>query len=245
MDKITLSPSKLNVFRECPRCFYDAEVLKIPRPRGIFPSLPGGMDLTLKSYFDRYRGENNLPFPLTGRIPGARLFPNQTQMQKMRFWRTAPRLVMADINVEVYGALDDLLVFNTQQGEKFSPFDHKTRGSAPKTDGVEYYGLQMDIYGLLLQANGFPIIPSAYLAYYWPAKVDIDNEHMELNIAGVPIIFAVEIKCLVIDLQRAGNTIREAVKVLRGSRPEPSETCEYCDLVRKKSAIHTQNKQIV
>jgi len=41
---IRLSPSTLNVFLECKKCFWLAQVKDIHRPRGIFPSLPGGMD---------------------------------------------------------------------------------------------------------------------------------------------------------------------------------------------------------
>ena len=55
---IRLSPSTLNLFLECPRCFWLHINKRIQRPRGIFPSLPGGMDLVIKDYFDcEYRGK--------------------------------------------------------------------------------------------------------------------------------------------------------------------------------------------
>ena len=50
-----LSPSQLGLFKECPRCFWMGKVKGIGRPRGIFPSLPGGMDNVIKPHFDRYR----------------------------------------------------------------------------------------------------------------------------------------------------------------------------------------------
>jgi hypothetical protein len=38
----------------------------VQRPRGIFPSLPGGMDIVIKKYFNKYRG--SLPPELSGKI---------------------------------------------------------------------------------------------------------------------------------------------------------------------------------
>jgi len=49
-SKIRLSPSSLNLFLECPRCFWLDKNKGIKRPRGIFPSLPSGMDSVIKKY---------------------------------------------------------------------------------------------------------------------------------------------------------------------------------------------------
>jgi len=43
-----LSPSALNLMKECPRCFWLAQHKVWKRPSGIFPSLPSGMDRILK-----------------------------------------------------------------------------------------------------------------------------------------------------------------------------------------------------
>ena len=51
--KIVLSPSALNLFLECAKCFWLEKNRGIHRPAGAFPSLPGGMDAVLKKYFDK------------------------------------------------------------------------------------------------------------------------------------------------------------------------------------------------
>ena len=51
-----LSASSLSVFKDCKRCFYLDKKMKAPRPRGIFSSLPGGIDGLLKKRLDEYRG---------------------------------------------------------------------------------------------------------------------------------------------------------------------------------------------
>ena len=69
MQSITsfkLSPSTLNVFLDCPRCFWLDKVKNIKRPRGIFPSLPSGMDRAIKVHFDSFRTKGILPPELKG-----------------------------------------------------------------------------------------------------------------------------------------------------------------------------------
>ena len=65
----SLSPSKLNLLNAngCERCFYLHNKLKLERPRGIFPSLPNGIDRVLKEYVDRYR--QGLPPCLEDKLP--------------------------------------------------------------------------------------------------------------------------------------------------------------------------------
>ena len=47
--QVYLSPSALNVFNDCPRCFWLDKNKRMKQPRGIFPSLPSGMDKVLKA----------------------------------------------------------------------------------------------------------------------------------------------------------------------------------------------------
>lgn len=56
-----LSPSSLNLFKECPRCFWLAQHKVWKRPEGIFPSLPSGMDGVLKIHFDNFMARGVLP----------------------------------------------------------------------------------------------------------------------------------------------------------------------------------------
>ncbi len=83
---IRLSPSKLNILTDCPRCFWDQEVRGVKRPRGPFPSLPGGIDRVVKDHCDAHRSAGTLPPPLVGRVCG-NLFPDQMQLDLWRNWR--------------------------------------------------------------------------------------------------------------------------------------------------------------
>ena len=51
-----LSPSALNLFKECPRCFWLTHHKVWKRPAGIFPSLPSGMERGLEQDYTDERG---------------------------------------------------------------------------------------------------------------------------------------------------------------------------------------------
>jgi hypothetical protein len=186
----------------------------IHRPRGIFPSLPGGMDLVIKDYFDKYREKDELPPELQGKIEG-KLLHDHVLLNKWRNWRTGLEYTDETLGVTLFGALDDCL----QIGNKFVPLDYKTRGSAPKEgDSQKYYGNQLDCYSLMLEENGHPVGQIGYLVYYYP-------EHVEEN--GT-VIFNVKPVELTIDPNRARQTLKNAIKLLSGPIPPHHTECEYC-----------------
>lgn len=219
---ISLSPSKLGIYRECTRCFYDANVLKIERPRGIFPSLPGGVDRVMKDYGDQYRGQMmpHLATKLTGTLWGT-----VEQMNKLRNWRSGLKanLTAHGKSVNVIGALDDLVL---EQDGTYSPFDTKTKGDVPKDDGSQYYQGQMDIYALFLKQANMTPSGKAYLDYWYPVVTGGDGS----------ITFKDQLYTLTADPGRAVKLIEDAVAVLIGDRPAVNPTCEYCKFAeaRKK-----------
>jgi len=214
MKEIRLSPSTLNLFLECPRCFWLHINEGIHRPRGIFPSLPGGMDGVIKNYFDKYREKGELPPELQGKIEG-NLLHDHKLLNKWRNWRTGLEYKDEDLNVVLFGALDDCM----EKDGKYFPLDYKTRGFAPKEgDSEKYYGNQLDCYTLLLEENGYPVGNFGYLIYYYP-------EHVEEN--GT-VIFNVQPIQLKIDPNRARKTLKDAMKLLNGSIPPHHSECEYC-----------------
>jgi PD-(D/E)XK nuclease superfamily len=220
MKVIKLSPSTLNLFLECPHCFWQDKVKSIKRPRGIFPSLPGGMDRVIKAYFDSYRAKKLLPPELKGDdFNGAQLFDDQSQIDRWRNWQTG--LQYRDDNGSILiGALDDLLV----KAGQYIPFDYKTKGSPASEEGaVRYYQFQLDCYALLLQANGFRTTGHGFLLFYSPRIVD-ENGH---------VVFGHQAIKIPTDTERARGVFRRAVNLLKGPEPEISTECEYCGWLGK------------
>jgi hypothetical protein len=214
MTKYFLSPSALNLFGNCRRCFWMDRKMKIKRPRGIFPSLPGGMDRVIKPYFDSFRTDRLLPPEL--RVKGfqdVKLFDDQSKLDLWREWRTGLRY--EENGSVLSGALDDLMV----KGDKFIPLDYKTKGS-PTTaaQAARYYSNQMNCYALMLEANLMPAAGYAFLIYYSPSTVG-EKGQVSFNVQAMKIEAST---------QKARDTFLEAIQCLNGPEPVAADECEYC-----------------
>lgn len=220
MDKkVTLSPSALSLFKDCPRCFWLEKVKNIKRPRGIFPSLPGGMDRVIKTYFDTFRAKGAMPPELhIDAFKGIRLFGDQVQLEAWRAWRTG--LQYHEDGAVLSGMLDDLLV----KDGAYVPFDYKTKGSPTnEEDATRYYQTQLDCYALMLEGNGLKTAGYGFLLYYSPKEV---RENGQVGFEIQPIRIAT-------DIERAKELFHRALAVLTGAAPKASAKCEYCGWLEK------------
>ena len=216
---LKLSPSKLNLFLECPLCFWLNEH-GVHRPTGPFPSLPGGMDRKLKIYFDKYRREGKLPPELKGKVEG-KLYDD---MEKMDLWRNNFKgLSWTDENGNILaGAIDDCL-YNAEN-KTFIIVDFKTYGGSEiKDEKIEFYQNQLDCYALLFEKNGLKHPGYAYLIFFIPVEV------YELG----QVRFDVQVKKVPVDAKRALKTFNAAIKLAQGKKPELSKNkdekmCEFC-----------------
>src|SRR5262245_14027411 len=114
-ESIKLSPSTLNLFVDCPRCFWLALRKKIRRPSGPFPSLPVGMDSVIKKYFDTFRGQDGLPVILKNAFRGKLALA----MPKTLYYEDPSGYTL-------YGRPDEYVEL---PGELIAALDHKTRAS--------------------------------------------------------------------------------------------------------------------
>lgn len=210
---IFLSPSKLNLFEDCPRCFWLQEVKKIKRPEGPTSTLPRGMDYLIKDYFDKYRLLSKLPPEIEKAIKGLPM-QNQKLLNLWRNWRSGLRYYDKEINAEIGGALDECFTIDNY----YIPVDYKTRGFALKDDSLSYYQTQLDCYTMLLEKNGYNHLSFGYLIYYIPQKIDSN---------GI-VRFSVEAKKIKTDPKRAYQIFKNAVALLRGLEPQLNNQCGFC-----------------
>lgn len=207
MKKIFLSPATVNLYRECPRCFYLHMKYAIKRPRGPMPSIATGLDSVLKRYFDYYRSIKELPPELKDEMKGYLI-----ETLKPTYYR--------DIRDGycLLGKLDDCLV---TEKNTYVPLDHKTRASVAE-DIHPAYQLQMELYCILLEGNGMKTEGTAYLLYYYPLNVNPDE-------GAASIIFGMDIKKVSVDMEHAMGFVEDAIGCLEKKEiPDASEDCEYC-----------------
>lgn len=213
-----LSPSKLNLFLECPLCFWLNEK-GIHRPSGPFPSLPGGIDRKLKEYFDKYRQQGKLPPELQGKVEG-KLYNN---MEKMNTWRNARKGISwtdEEGNI-LFGAIDECLI----NGENFIVVDFKTYGGSKiEDDKVGFYQNQLDCYALLFEKNNLKHPGYSYLIFFMPKEV---KENGEIN-------FDIQVKRVKVDSKRALKNFKEAIKLIKESRPQKNNECRFCSWAEKE-----------
>lgn len=224
-----ISASMLGVFKNCPRCFWIDRRARIARPRGIFPSLPSGMDLIIKTFMDTWRRFDRLPPQLLGdATAGMRLFPDQGKLDSWRNWKTGLRYRDPNGRYEVIGALDDILIRGLGSDVVVIPFDYKTKGSvAPDGYLEKYYTHQTDIYGLLLAGSGYKVADEAIFSVWSPIKVD----SVTLHDGGTRhfVDFETQVVPIKMDVKRALDMLERAHECLQSpAPPEPGADCEYC-----------------
>jgi len=211
--QIRLSPSSLNLYLECPRCFWLQINKGIHRPASPFSSLPSGMDNIIKKYFDQYRKKESLPPELEGKVAG-KLLNDQKLLTNWRSWRTGLKFEDKKTGASLIGALDDCL----KDREKYIPLDYKTRGFDIKEDPAKYYQNQLNCYSLLLEKNGFSHPSFAYLVYYIPKKIK------ESRLAE----FDIQVFKIPTSAKNALAVFQKAVAMLKEPIPPSHSQCGFC-----------------
>ena len=214
MYKVT--PSGIGTLLECPRCLwlYANEGLK--RPRGIFPSLPDGMDNALKNYFDIYRERGELPPEIAGKIE-AQLFSDRgrlTVWRESNFGRGGLKAEFPEYNILLQGAIDELLI--TPHG-KYIPFDFKTRGYPTKEDTHEHYRSQLNLYALLFEKNKMPPAGIGYLLFFWPISYKEGGGEFQTKLIKLDI-----------NAKDGLEVLKKVHQIVTGPIPKAHTTCEYC-----------------
>jgi len=212
-----LSPSSLNLLKDCPRCFWLHFNKGIRRPSGPFPSLPSGMDKILKVHFDAFRDKGELPPELEELKGKVKLFDDK---ELLEVWRNNFKGIQwTDSKGNLFrGAVDNLL----KKGKKLIVLDYKTRGFPLKEDTHKHYQDQLDIYNLLLRKNDYETEDYGYLLFYHPDKVNSNGD----------VVFNKDLVKIKISVENAEKIFKKAIKVLEGPMPGSSEECGFCGWIK-------------
>lgn len=213
---IKISPSGVSMLLECPRCLWLQVNENIKRPRGIFPSLPDGMDNVFKKYFDEFRARAQLPPEIDGKVEGI-LFQDAKKLNSWRefnFGRGGIRAEIPEYQMVVAGAIDDLLI---SPDGKLIPFDFKTRGSPVKEDTHEHYRHQLDLYALLFQKNGMEPAEYGYLLFFWPESYNLGTANFKTDLVKMDV-----------SPSRGMSILKQVYDIASGTKPVSHAECEYC-----------------
>jgi CRISPR/Cas system-associated exonuclease Cas4 (RecB family) len=160
-----LSRSKIELFMQCPRCFWLDVRLKISRPSSPPFQINKAIDELFKKEFDTYR-EAQKPHPIMTEYQiDAVPYPHK-DLDKWRHNFTGVVHVHEPTNLHLFGAVDDVWV--NPAGELIV-VDYKATAKDKEVsldaDWQISYKRQMEIYQWLLRQNGFKVSPTGYFVY--------------------------------------------------------------------------------
>jgi hypothetical protein len=165
--KWKLSRSKIDLFLECPRCFYLDNKLGTARPRGPAFTLNVAVDALFKKEFDTYR-RKGMPHPLMKQY-GINAVP--FAHKELDTWRENFIGIMhhhTATGLTVSGAVDD--IWQEADGTLIV-VDYKATSKEGKIETLadsaweDQYRRQIGVYQWLLAQSGFTVSPVGYFVY--------------------------------------------------------------------------------
>lgn len=240
--KWKLSRSKIDFFKECPRCFYLDNKLGTKRPG--FPSfnLNIAVDELFKKEFDVHR-EAGTKHPIMEEY-GIDAVP--FKHKDMDTWRENFEGVQykePEHGFMISGAVDDLWV--NPEG-KLIIIDYKATSKDGKITELsdsawdQQYKRQLGIYRWLMEKNGFETEATAYLVYA--------NASKEEDEFGGKLVFETTLVPVETTIDWIEPTLVEIKACLdQKDLPAIGESCEFCPYReacgKKLQAIHLANKK--
>jgi CRISPR/Cas system-associated exonuclease Cas4 (RecB family) len=223
---LALSRSRVELFLQCPRCFWLDVRAKLRRPSGPPFSLNVAVDHLLKNEFDRYRGGTTVPPRLAreglGFVPAAH--------PELHLWRQNFKGVRVDhppSGLIVFGAIDDLWA---DPAGRHYVVDYKATAKADEVGlDAEWqltYKRQVEFYQWLLRGRGLDVADRAFFVYANGIKDD----------APFDDVLRFRTRILAYD----GNAhwvepilMAAAACLAKDEPPGPDPNCEYCGYAEK------------
>lgn len=226
-EPFKLSRSRIDLFMQCPRCFYIDRRLGVDRPPGFPFALNSAVDALLKREFDVHRA-NGEAHPLMKRY-GVDAVP--APHEKLNVWRENFKGVEhlhESTNFLVTGAIDDL--WKNKAGE-YIVVDYKATSKAEDIVSLDKkwhdaYKRQMEIYQWLLRKNGLPIASTGYFVYCnGRADAKAFDGKIEFDVTLIPYEG---------DDSWVEGTLKDIHACLNSSTvPQADPDCDYCTYVRE------------
>lgn len=221
-EPFKLSRSKIELFLNCPRCFYLDRRLGIGQPGGFPFNLNTAVDTLLKKEFDIHRAEDKT-HPLMKRY-GLDLVP--FSHEKMNEWREnfkGIQYLHKKTNLLITGAVDDIWV--DKKGTLYV-VDYKATSKNEEITKLDQdwqisYKRQMEIYQWLLRQNGFKVSDTGYFVYC--------NGRTDAEAFDGRLEFDINLVEYEGNDSWVENAIIASHKCLKSAKmPKTGETCDFC-----------------
>jgi hypothetical protein len=221
-EPFKLSRSKIELFIDCPRCFYLDRRLGVGQPPGFPFTLNSAVDALLKKEFDIHRA-NGTAHPLMKAYKIDAVPFSHEEIDKWRENFVGVQYLHKPTNFIITGAVDDIWI---DKNRHLIVVDYKATSTDKEITLDEpyrqSYKRQMEIYQWLLRRNGFLVSSRGYFVYV--------NGRKDLEAFDGKLEF--DVKVLPYDGNDAWieDKLIEAHKCLKSAKiPSASSDCEYCN----------------
>ena len=219
-----ISRTKVDLFIECPLCFWLDQKNIAKRPSGLPFNLNVAVDHLLKNEFDAFRGKGTPDRLIKG---GLSFIPTDHPMlDSWRFnFKGVTRIYK---NIEFFGAIDDL--WHDKKNIHYV-VDYKATSKKDEVnldaDWQIAYKRQVEFYQWLLRGNNLEVSNRAWFVYANGMKGDsVFNDHLE---------FRTKLISYDGDSRWIEPTLDKLIDCLSISdAPEASHNCAYCNYVNKR-----------
>ena len=229
LQRRQLSRSKIELFIDCPRCFWLDVARGIPRPSGPPFTLNNAVDALMKAEFDRYRaaGTAHPLFDTAGldAVP----FPHP-DLDRWRHNFTGVRWQDEATGWTLFGAVDDL--WQARSGELMvADYKATARTEMPTARNLyPSYRRQMDIYQYLVRRQGFEVSNRGWFVYTnGDGKAAEFGEKLCFTTALVP--YDGNDAWVLEAFRRAIETVGQVIP------PVAKEDCAYCGYVARAAQL--------
>ena len=217
-----VSRSAIDLYCNCPRCFYIDKRLGIVSPPGYPFALNSAVDYLLKKEFDILRRQKKR-HPLMKEF-GIEAVP--FEHKDLNIWRENFKgITYLDpaTNLMIGGAIDD--IWQDNKTKELYIVDYKATSKAGEVsldaDWQDGYKRQMEIYQWLFRKNGFKVSDTGYFVY---CNGITDTEKFDAKL---------EFEIKIIPYTGNGSWIEPKLKEIKKSLdnksiPDASPSCDYC-----------------
>lgn len=232
-----VSRSKIELFMQCPRCFWLDARLKITRPNGPPFNINKAIDELFKKEFDVHRTAGT-QHPLQKKFKVQAKPYAHKDIDQWRHNFTGVFTVHEPTNLHVFGAVDDVWV--NDAGElivvdyKATAKDKPVKELGPVGGWQDSYRRQMETYQWLLRANGHKVSNTGYFVY---ATGDMNADGFNDVISFKTHVFP-----HVGEDAWVEKTLLKMKECIEGDMPPVGEAamggpCEFCTYARSRTEL--------
>jgi CRISPR/Cas system-associated exonuclease Cas4 (RecB family) len=229
-----VSRSKIELFMQCPRCFWLDVRLKITRPSSPPFNINKAIDELFKKEFDRYRAQAK-PHPIMVENSLKAIPYVHEDLDKWRHNFTGVTTIHQPTNLHVFGAIDDVWV---NEDSELIVVDYKATAKDKEvsidSEWQISYKRQLEVYQWLLRQNGFAVNDTGYFVYT-NGRIDLDgfNDRVEFRTKLIPYTG---------DASWVDDVLVKMKACMEGDMPAVGTAamggpCEFCTYARQRTEL--------